>query len=158
MVRPFFGAPLWLCGVAVLLAELSLLLLLLVEPQADNASTPATTVAAAVNLDKLAPPQDALVVVGGRPRRSASRTREAMLGPRTESSRSPPVTMVSASDDTLLSVSALRIVPSRKTATMTPSRLPRPPKIDTPPSRTHATTDSSRPVPLSPRALPKRIV
>ena len=43
MVSPFFGAPLWLCGVAVFLAELLLSLLLLVEPQAVAARATAHT-------------------------------------------------------------------------------------------------------------------
>jgi hypothetical protein len=43
MVSPFFGAPLWLCAVAVLLAELLLPLLLLVDPQAVAARATAHT-------------------------------------------------------------------------------------------------------------------
>ena len=64
--------------------------------------------------------------------------------------------MVSASAETSLSVSAFRSVPSSSTAQSTPSRLPLPPKIETPPSSTAATTASSRPTPLSARALAKR--
>ena len=46
----------------------------------------------------------------------------------------------------------------RRPPASTPSRPPRPPKMDTPPSSTAATTDSSRPVPLSARALANRSV
>src|SRR3954451_404668 len=51
MVSPFFGAPLWLWGAAVLLDELLPELLLFVEPHADNTSTLASAHAAAMYLD-----------------------------------------------------------------------------------------------------------
>ena len=66
--------------------------------------------------------------------------------------------MVSALAGTSARCSALRRAPSRTTAAMTPTRPPRPPKMETPPSSTAATTASSRPVPLSARALAKRSV
>ena len=53
---------------------------------------------------------------------------------------------------------ALAITPMRTTPAMTPWSRPRPPKIETPPSRTAAITWSSMPVALSPRALPNRRV
>ena len=49
---------------------------------------------------------------------------------------------------------ALEMTPIRSTPATTPCSAPRPPKIETPPSRTAAITWSSSPVALSPRALP----
>ena len=54
--------------------------------------------------------------------------------------------------------SALESTPISRTPAMTPGSLPRPPKIETPPSRTAAITWSSRPVALSPRLLENRSV
>jgi hypothetical protein len=46
-----------------------------------------------------------------------------------------------------LSSSAFWMPPSRNSARMTPAIVPRPPKIDTPPSSTAVTADSSNPWP-----------
>src|SRR3954469_9755723 len=53
MVSPFFGAPLALCGAAVLLDELLSLLLLFVEPHAPSARAETSALAAAMYLDNL---------------------------------------------------------------------------------------------------------
>src|SRR5690606_41068722 len=71
---------------------------------------------------------------------------------------SDPVTTVSASLDTLASRSAFCREVSNTTPASTPGRVPVPPKMDTPPNRTAATTVSSRPVALSARALEYRSV
>src|SRR3978361_2257192 len=66
--------------------------------------------------------------------------------------------MLMTLDETLASCSALVSTPMSSTPPMTPGRAPLPPKIDTPPSSTAAMTDSSRPVALSPWAVPYRNV
>ena len=65
-----------------------------------------------------------------------------------------PMTMLMTLTVTPSSRSALEMTPISSTPAMTPCSAPRPPKIDTPPSSTAAMTCSSRPVALSPRALP----
>ncbi len=66
--------------------------------------------------------------------------------------------MSRVSEGTSASCSALRSVPSSSTPAHTPASVPRPPKMETPPSSTAATTASSSPSPLSARALAYRSV
>ena len=54
--------------------------------------------------------------------------------------------------------SALEMTPISRTPATTPGSLPRPPKMETPPSSTAAITCNSRPVALSPLALLNRSV
>ena len=79
-------------------------------------------------------------------RRRASATRRATLGPRTEPTSRAPVTIWIQYDeiDSLSSI-AFWMPPSRNSARMTPAIVPRPPKIETPPSSTAVTAVSSNP-------------
>ena len=76
-----------------------------------------------------------------------------MLGSSTEMISSTPVTMLSASLETSDSRSAFCSTASSSTPPSTPGSVPLPPKMETPPSSTAATTASSMPTPLSARAL-----
>src|SRR5581483_1419375 len=88
----------------------------------------------------------------------ARRTRSAALGTITLAISRPPTTMFWSCDETRSSVSAVCRQPRIATARSTPTIVPRPPKIDTPPRRTIVTTKSSWPMPESYRAEAKRSV
>src|SRR2546423_378455 len=64
----------------------------------------------------------------------------------------PPTTMFWSCDGIWSAVNAVCRQPSTATATITPAIVPRPPKIEMPPSRTIVTTKSSIPTPESWRA------
>ncbi len=91
-------------------------------------------------------------------RSRVARQRATRFGISTDASSSAPVTMVSVSLDTSSSVSAFFNTPMISSDSSTPIIEPRPPKMLTPPNSTAAITDSSKPSPLSPRALVKRSV
>lgn len=95
---------------------------------------------------------------GARRARGSRAAALTALGATTLPISSSPVTTLRVSLETSPRISALRTPPSRNTAATTPPRVPLPPKMDTPPSSTAATTANSRPVPLSARALANRRV
>src|SRR4051812_36560281 len=87
----------------------------------------------------------------------AARARCTRFGPRTEPTSSTPVTIWIQYDEIdSLSSSAFWMPPSRSRARMTPPMVPRPPKIDTPPSSTAVTTVSSKPSPTLAAAVELR--
>src|SRR3954451_14637677 len=87
----------------------------------------------------------------------AARARWTRLGPSTEPTSSTPVTIWIQYDELdSLSSSAFWMPPSRSRARMTPPIVPRPPKIDTPPSSTAVMTVSSKPMPTFAAAVELR--
>src|SRR3954454_7295921 len=87
----------------------------------------------------------------------AARARVTRLGPSTEPMSRAPVTIWIQYDEIdSLSSSAFWMPPSRSRARMTPPIVPRPPKIDTPPSSTAVTTVSSKPTPTLAAAVELR--
>ena len=93
------------------------------------------------------------------PAPAASRAPRARtrLGPRTEPISSTPVTIWIQYDEMdSLSSSAFWMPPSRSSARTTPAIVPRPPKIETPPSSTAVTTVSSKPMPTFAAAVELR--
>src|SRR5690606_6276592 len=95
----------------------------------------------------------------GPPRAGAAARRRtlrppATRGATTDTTSAVPITMLMTLTVTPSRRRALPSTPMSSTPPTTPCTAPRPPKIDTPPSSTAATTWSSRPVALSPRALP----
>ena len=76
---------------------------------------------------------------------AASETHARTLVDITEATSSSPMMMLMTLTVTPCSRRALEITPISRTPAMTPCSLPRPPKIETPPSRTAAITWSSRP-------------
>src|SRR3954447_8279647 len=94
---------------------------------------------------------------GRERRRRASATRRAMFGPRTEPTSSVPVTIWIQYDEIdSLSSSAFWMPPSSTSARITPAIVPRPPKIETPPSSTAVITVSSKPWPTFAAAVELR--
>ncbi len=83
---------------------------------------------------------------------------DAALRPKTDRSSSAPVTIPAASWLKLVRNSAFWMPANASTPSTTPITVPLPPKIDTPPSRTIATTASSRPSPLFCTAVLRRKV
>ena len=92
-------------------------------------------------------------------RRRASVTRRARFGPSTEPTRRAPVTIWIQYDEMdSLSSSAFWMPPSSSSARMTPTIVPRPPKIETPPSSTAVIAVSSKPWPTFAAAVELRSV
>src|SRR5690606_24082933 len=83
-----------------------------------------------------------------RPARATAICR-ATRGPRTETTSRTPVTTIWDWAETLARLITFCRAPSRKTPATAPPRVPLPPSKSTPPRRTAATTESSRPVALS---------
>src|SRR5665213_357265 len=77
------------------------------------------------------------------------RIASVLFGTTTLTRSRPPVTMFCTCAATFMRVSASWMQPITTIAITTPKIVPRPPKMETPPSRTAATTVSSSPVPAS---------
>src|SRR3954468_17294738 len=87
----------------------------------------------------------------------AVRARWTRFGPSTEPTSRAPVTIwIQHADIPSLATTAFWMPPSRNRARMTPPIVPRPPKIDTPPSSTAVTTVSSKPTPTLAAAVELR--